>query len=150
MIKLAALSFALLATAACGTDGSSFEVAATPLAGTVGGQAWTFVAGETDAFLSNGETDFFAELRPAAYTTCTGAPPSGNHLIVSIPKAVGDYDMGPQLNMTFVVGSDNKIAFDGRIIVTEVTATKVKGGLHASFDGSNEVDGQFDVAICPP
>lgn len=53
-------------------------------------------------------------------------------------------------NMTFVVGdSDNLIATNGRIVVDEVTATTVKGGLVASYDGSNEVNGRFEVTICP-
>lgn len=146
MMKLTALTFSLAALVGCGTD---YDVATTPLAGTVGGQPWTFVAGHTNAFLSEGEDDFFATLYPAQFTACGSSEPSGSHLIVSVPKAVGDYDMGPQLNMTFVVGSsDNLIAFDGRIIVDEVTATKVVGGLHGEFDGDNEVNGRFEISIC--
>ncbi len=144
-MKLAALCLAL-SIAGCGT--TSFDVATTPLAGTVGGQAWSFVAGQTNAFLSEGDDDFFTTMYPAAYTACGFSEPGGAHLIVSVPKVVGDYDMGTQRNMTFVVGSDNKVAFDGRIIVDEVTATKVVGGLHGSFDGDNEVDGRFEVTIC--
>ncbi|MBL0217175.1 MAG: hypothetical protein IPQ07_25280 [Myxococcales bacterium] len=144
-MKLPGLCLALLITG-CGT--TSFDVATTPLAGTVGGQPWSFVAGQTNAFLSEGDNDFFTTMYPAAYTTCGFSEPGGTHLIVSVPKAVGDYDMGTQRNMTFVVGSDNKVAFDGRIIVDEVTATKVVGGLHGSFDGDNEVDGRFEVSIC--
>ncbi|CAN5923761.1 hypothetical protein BH11MYX3_BH11MYX3_00320 [soil metagenome] len=128
--------------------GDSFDVATTPLAGTVGGESWTFVGGQTDAFLSEGKDDFFTDMYPTAFTPCGFSRPGGSHLIVSVPKEPGDYDMGFDRNGTFVVGSDNKIAFDGRIIITEVTATKVVGGLHGSFDGDNEVNGQFEVTIC--
>lgn len=138
----------ILVLVGCGTE--SFDVATTPLAGTVGGQPWAFAAGQTNAFLSEGDPDFFTTLYPVAFTACGFSEPGGAHLIVSVPMVVGDYDMGPSRNMTFVVGSDNKIAFDGRIIVEEVTATKVVGGLHGSFDGDNEVDGRFEATICPP
>ena len=58
--------------------------------------------------------------------------------------------MGLQRNMTFVVGeSDNLIAFNGKIVVDEVTPTSVKGGLVGSYDDSNEVTGRFEVTICP-
>ncbi len=136
--------------AACGTDdGSSTEIADTPLTGSVAGAAWTFVAGHTNAFLSEGEPDFFAALYPAAFTACGFSEPDGNHLIVSIPKTVGEYEMGTQRNMTYVVGpGENLVTFEGRIVVEEVTATTVKGGLVSSYDADNEVSGRFEVTIC--
>jgi hypothetical protein len=144
---LASLSFA----AGCATDDddtSSTEISSSPVTGMVGGQAWTFAAGHTDAFLSEGDDDFFATLFPSQFTTCGFSEPSGNHLIISIPKTVGDYPMSLSRNMTFVVGNDNKIAIDGHIAVTEVTATKVKGGIVAKFDSQNEINGTFEIPIC--
>src|SRR5436190_17870860 len=128
----AALLTSLLA--ACGTDDGPGAIDTTQtLTGSVGGQAWTFAAGETNAFLSEGEDDFFAELYPMAYTQCGFSSPSGNHLIVSVPKTPGEYDMGTSRNMTFVVGeSDNLVTFSGKIVVDEVTATSVKGALVGS------------------
>ena len=142
--KLAFLALSLAALGGCGT---SQDIATTQLAGTVGGQAWTFKTGHTDAFLSEGEDDFFATFYQEEFTPC-GFEPSGPHLIVSIPKTTGDYEMGLQLNMTYVVDSDNKIATDGRIVVDSVTATKVTGGLVSEYDGDNEVNGQFEATIC--
>jgi len=137
-----------LALGACGTD---YTIAETNLAGTVGGQPWTFVAGHTNAFLSDGEDDFFAELYPAAFTPCGFSTPPGNHLIVAVPKAPGDYDFSTRLNMTFVVGdSDNLVTFDGRIVVDEVTTDLVRGGLHGDFDGDNQVSGRFELTVCLP
>ncbi len=119
------------------------------LTGAVGGETWTFAAGETNAFHSEGENDYFAELYPAAYTQCGFSTPSGNHLIVSVPKKTGDFTFGTSRNMTFVVGdSNNLISFEGRVVVDEVTATTIKGGLVASYDGDNDVNGTFELAIC--
>ena len=156
MMNKLALAFlastSLLSFAGCATDDgddmSSAEISATPVAGKVGGQPWTYVAGHTDAFLSEGDDDFFATLFPAQFTTCGFSEPSGDHLILSIPKAVGDYPMSLSRNMTFVVGNDNKIAIDGHIVVTEVTATQLKAGIAAKFDDQNTINGSFTIPIC--
>lgn len=133
---------------ACAADPGSADLKDTPLAGTVGGKTWTFQAGDTDAFLSKDEPDFFATLYPGTFTACGFSQPDGDHLIVSIPKTPGEYPMSLSRNMTFVVGNDNKIAIDGMIVVDEVTATSIKGGIVASFDSSNEVNGRFEIPIC--
>ena len=146
---ICALSLSLVA-AACGSD--SFEISEQTLQGEVGGQPWTFVAGDTSAFLSDEET-FFAALYAEDFEACGFSQPSGNSLIISIPTAPGDYELSLQRNMTFVVetgsGPDNLIATEGRIVVDEVTATTVTGGIHARYDGDNEIDGTFTVEICP-
>src|SRR5688572_32222448 len=118
---------ALLAVLGIGCSGSSVEVSDQPLAGTVGGQPWTFVAGETDAFLSEGEDDFFALFYAEAYTACSFGAPGGDHLIISVPKEPGEYGFSLNLNMTFVVGDSNLVATEGTVIVDEVTATTVSG-----------------------
>jgi len=146
---------ALLLSAAlvgCATDDgdsmSTTEIQSSPVTGMVGGKAWTFQAGHTDAFLSEGDDDFFATLFPATFTACGFSEPAGDHLIIAVPKTVGDYPMSLARNMTFVVGSDNKIAIDGHIEVTEVTATKLKGGIAAKFDAQNSINGTFELTIC--
>lgn len=133
---------------ACAADSGSADLKDSPLAGTVGGKTWTFQAGDTDAFLSKDEPDFFATLFPATFTACGFSQPAGDHLIVSIPKTPVEYPMSLSRNMTFVVGNDNKIAVDGTIVVDEVTASSIKGGIVASFDSSNEVNGRFEIPIC--
>lgn len=147
----AALTVSLLAAATgctISTD-STDDIATSNLSGQIGGQAWSFKAGHTDAFLSEGENDFFAVLYPTAFTPCGISEPSGPHIIVAIPKTPGDYDMGFDHNMTFV-GADNtnKVAFDGRIIVDFASPTRVTGGLHGYYDDLNEVNGQFDISVC--
>jgi hypothetical protein len=137
-----------LATA-CG-GGSSYEITDQPLTGTVGAAPWTFVAGSTDAFLSEGEDHFFAVFYAETYTPCGFGEPTSDHLIVSVPKQPGSYDFDLQLNMTFVTGNDNLVATDGTVRVDTVTTTAVTGGLHGVYDGDNEVDGNFQLTICAP
>lgn len=147
--KLALLTTALFSFGACTIEaGSSLDIDSSNLSGYVAGQSWSFAAGHTSAFLSEGEDDFFATLYPTVFTECGFSEPSGPHLIVSIPKTTGDFDMGFNRNMTFVDGSDNLVTFDGRIRVDSITATSVTGGLVASYDFDNEVSGTFDVTIC--
>jgi len=137
----------LLGATACG--GSSYEISDQVMTGQIGGQSWTFATGETDAFLSDGEDDFFALLYQESFAACQTSPAASRYLIVSVPKQPGEYDFGPQLNMTFVIGdATNLVATDGTIVVDQVTATTVTGGLHGVFDGDNEVDGQFTLTIC--
>jgi hypothetical protein len=144
--------FALLSFAAgAAACGDSFEVTDQPLQGEVGGAAWTFVAGETDSFLSD-ENNFFASLYGSDFEACGVSQATGDHLILSIPTAAGDYDLSLQRTMTFVVdeadGPNNLIATEGLIVVDDVSATTITGGVHARFDGGNEVDGNFTVTIC--
>lgn len=56
-------ALSLMALVGCASDDAgSQQIDDTMLAGTVGGQSWSFVAGHTSAFLSEGEPDFFATL----------------------------------------------------------------------------------------
>src|SRR4051812_35732212 len=103
MKTFAAASLLAVGLVGCATDSAgSADIDAAPLTGTVGGKAWTFQAGHTDAFLSEGEDTFFATMFPSTFTTCGFSEPSGDHLIVSLPKVVGDYPMSLSRNMTFV------------------------------------------------
>ncbi|MFN0245289.1 MAG: hypothetical protein ACKV2T_00180 [Kofleriaceae bacterium] len=151
MNKLALLTTVLLSVGAtaCTISTSNEDIVDATLAGVVAGQSWNFVAGHTSAFLSEGEDDFFASLYPSTFTPCGFNEPSGPHIIVAIPKTTGDFEMGFGRNMTFVDGSNNLVSLDGRIRVDAVSATNVTGGLVASYDSDNEVNGTFDVTICP-
>jgi hypothetical protein len=142
---------AVLALPACSGDdgGGGGEIADTPLSGKVAGQAWTFQVGATDAFLSE-DGDFFAALYDTSFTPCTFDEPSRPHLLLSIPKQPGTYDLSLMRNVTFVVGdADNLISLDGQIVVDEVTATSVTGGLQTRRDDGNDVNGQFQITVCP-
>jgi len=136
-----------------GGEGESFSVGSGPLSGKIGGESWTFGAGQTDSFLSDDE-QLFASLYAESFSTCgTGAEPSSRHLILNIPPRSGDYQLSLVLTATFVIprgsDTDNLGATRGRLVVEEVTDTLVKGKAHVIFDGANEVDGAFQVARCP-
>ena len=72
---------------------------------------------------------------------------------MAIPTQPGDYPFSLAQNMTFVVDEggtpSNLISTTGRIVVDEVTTDTVRGGLYGVVDGANEVNGRFEVTICP-
>lgn len=141
----------LVGTAACGGGGTT-EVSADPLAGSINGKPFTFVSGETNGFLSEGDDNFFSDLYGEASTPCGFSHPTGPHLIASIPMTPGDYTLSLQLNMTFTYDDgdtiQNLVATNGRLIVDEVTTTSVTGRLHGIYNDDNEVDGAFMLAVC--
>jgi hypothetical protein len=147
----------LVCTWGCGSDGDgdeSFDIAAGTLSGKVGGQSWTFVAGEASSLFADDDTfftDLYAEPIPSA---CQNGPPSSrNQLIFNLPMQPGDYRLSLGLTATFVIEdggtTDNLGATRGRLVVEEVTDSTVRGKAHVVFDADNEVDGTFQVARCP-
>ncbi len=144
------LALLALTLAACGSSSPSETIDPGNLTGMISGQAWSFVAGSTDSFLSEGQDDFFAVMYPTQYTAC-GSEPTGPHLIVAVPKVAGTYEMSLSRNMTFVDASDNnKIATQGKVEVDNVSATSLTGGLVGTFDDQDEVSGHFTLTVCPP
>jgi hypothetical protein len=157
MMKLKTLAALAVALTACAGDddgggGGGVEILDTPLAGMVAGQPWTFVAGDTDAYLSEGEPDYFTSLYAETFTACSFSPASSNHLIVQLPRVPGEYPFSINGgNMTFAIApSDNLVTFNGKIVIDEVTATTVTGGLYGRYNTANEVNGRFTATICPP
>lgn len=143
----------VLAIGAVGCGGADapapIGVGTQPLAGVVAGSSWTFVAGDTNAYLSDGD-DLFTKLYASSYPDCGSAPFGEDHLLLSIPKQVGDYVFSLQRNGTFAVGgSDNLVTTRGRLIVESVDASSVTARVHMIFDGGNEVDGRFTATVCP-
>jgi hypothetical protein len=142
-----------LGLAACGGSGGS-SVSTKPLGGTVNGQPWIFVDGETDFFLSSNPGDhFFAVLYDAPIVTaCTvGDPPmSKGHLVLEIPKMPGVYARGG----TFVYPdpttgrADDEITMTGTLEVTTISSTEITGGVKMAIDTQNTVDGQFTISVC--
>jgi hypothetical protein len=139
----------MMLAAGCGGD-DGVEIATTPLAGTINGEAWTFKSGETDAFLSEGDDNFFAELYGEDVEACGFGGGGGSHILGAVPKVAGEYDLSLALNVTFSYGdSENLVATEGRIVVDDVSATELHGAMHAIYDDANEVDGTFTLTICP-
>jgi hypothetical protein len=141
----------VLGCAGCG--GGVFDVAQVPLAGKVGGQAWSLGTIQTNAFLSASSDTFFVEAFPETFTPCTGdtSGATGNRVIMNIPKQAGTYALSFAFTQTFYVqaSSLNLAATRGRILVEEVTDTMIRGGAHFEFDADNAVNGQFQTPICP-
>jgi hypothetical protein len=122
-----------------------------PLSGAIGGQSWTFGTGETDSFLST-TTSLFLNLYPGSFQTCASAAPfDADQVTLQVPTAPGSYELGLQRNATLYVAStsNNYVATSGLLRIDSVTATTVSGGLNATYDGSNHVDGDFQAAVCP-
>lgn len=149
---------ALLAGALLAGCGEDLTVADMPLAGRIGGMAWTLADAESNAFLSDGRSEFFVDmyeqrLDPACSGFGTSSP---RHLLVAVPKSTGAYALSTSLSATFVIEApgrvDNLVATRGRLEVDEVTSTAVRGGAHIVLDGENEVNGKFEIRVCalPP
>lgn len=145
---------AALSCGACSDGGDEGEASKTaivsgPLAGLVGGKAWSFVSGQTDAFLSE-EGDYWGEAYSEA-STCSSGFVDSDHLVLSVPRQPGDYALGPMLTATFSLtqNNDNLIAMKGHIVVDQVSASTIRGGAFIEFDAQNSVNGHFELTICP-
>jgi hypothetical protein len=155
-MKYAALTLLLTGTlAACGggdDDAPAYEIAETPLAGTVGGKPWTFVKGDATPMMFGDERELQIDLFPVDFETCGWDTPIASEILGTFPAEVGEYELSTGLNVTFVVDHENYWAIDGALVIDEVTDTKIRGGLHAiaKHDPGNEIDGQFEIDICPP
>jgi hypothetical protein len=149
-VRFLFLGLAALAVG-CGSSGGSTVISSQPLAGKIGGQAWTFMTGETDSYLSTASEAWVAGYAET-FTACTGFPPTGtNQLLMRFPMAVGSYAVTLSRSQTFYIAAtnDNLVATSGEIDITEVTATTISGGANFAFNADNSVDGQFQVTICP-
>jgi hypothetical protein len=143
-----------LALAGCGGgddgDSGSGSIPSGTLTGKIGGEPWTFAGGRTDSFLSDPD-HYFIELYATAVSDCDAFPPAGNSVTVIAPRKVGQFALGTSgASATIFVeeGSENLFA-EGRLSITELTATGIKGGLSISIDGANSVGGEFTATICP-
>jgi hypothetical protein len=144
----------MVALTACGGGSSGGgSPSSQPLAGMINGAAWTFVAGETDFYLSSMGTDYFTSLYDIPITTpCTPGGPSNakSSLILQIPKMPGHYTQGG----TFVYPDpttgrpDNDFATSGTLEVTSISSTQIVGAVKMELGIKDSVDGQFTVSIC--
>lgn len=139
--------------AACGGGGGgdgSYSISDTTLAGQIGEQSWTFVQGETDAFMSD-EDGYWAELFPDSYTACDWAsqPDGVSTILVTLPTEVGEYPLSLHQSITFVEPpSDNTVAIRGLLEVEAINADTIDAGLYVVYGNGYKVDGRFTVDIC--
>jgi len=139
---------------ATGPGGGSGPIADHVLSGQVNGMPWSFVAGETDAFLSTDH--FFTNLYDMPFASrCAGRQPADTTrgVILQIPKLVGEYPLSLNLNATFFFDDGtgtykNKVALQGRIDVKVLSSNELQGAARVYYDAANNVEGQFTVDIC--
>jgi hypothetical protein len=135
-----------------GSGGGTTTISTQTLAGKIGGQAWTFATGETNADLSTAD-EFWVDLYGTTFDTCVafGAPSNVDEVIMMMPKAPGSYPVSLSRIATLYVASssDNWGATRGLLVIDSVTATTISGGIHITYNSDNTVDGQFQAAICP-
>ena len=135
-----------------GSGGGTTTISTQTLAGKIGGQAWTFATGETNAALSTPDK-FWVDLYAATFDTCVafGAPSNADEVIMMMPKTPGSYPLSLAQNATLYVASssDNWVATKGLLVIDTVTATTISGGMHITYNADNTVDGQFQASICP-
>jgi hypothetical protein len=146
----------VLALSSCGSSSDSgsgtggYHVTDQTLQGTMAGAPWTFVAGKASTSLSS-STSLLAELYALSVDACGLSPPKDPHVLLQVPKSVGEYPLGINQSITFVMdGNQNYIATEGLLVVKEVTDTQLSGGLYATFGGDKQfvVDGNFTATIC--
>lgn len=159
-------SLCLLLLAGCGSSDASDDtsgdsgtktpgfgtISSQPLAGKIGGKAWTFATGQTDAYLSEGEDTYFTDLYASKFAACDTWMPddSAGTLIVLLPRKTGRYGLGMSVNVTFYTPpEENLVATQGGLEITEVTDTTISGGLKATYNSDNTAEGRFTVSICP-
>jgi hypothetical protein len=148
-------------TSGCGSDakesgdsGASTPILSTPLAGMIGGEAWTFNHADIDDFLSDEQTFFLTAYAEPAIACESFFQSTQNELIVIVPKAPGDYAINFEHAATFVVDpggeSRNLVARNGHMVIDEITATSLRGGIAVEYNAQNHVNGRFEATICPP
>ncbi len=141
---------AFLLVAGCANTGAE-DISSGTLAGTINGEAWSFVAGWGDP----GDSDVLVSLFSGAATACGFEDGSETHVLIAVPLTPGTYpfglDKGQVATMVYSMTDGtpmNVVATTGTLVVHEVTAEKVTAGV-VMVDGDHEVNGQFEVTLCP-
>ena len=141
----------LLVTNCGGSDGSNLPISSQTLSGKIGGQPWSLVTAQSDAFLSN-STTYRVDMFATAFTACQDPTPSNaNSILVLLPNTPGNYPLSLTQNATFYDASTsyNWVATRGTIRIDSVTSTTITGGANFTYNADNTIDGLFQVTICP-
>ena len=135
---------------------SAYRIEDETLSGRINGMDWRFSVGLTDPSLeADDETVHYVSLFAESDARCDNRPLDAPHVIVTVPKQVGQFALGPALNATFAYrdGSQDiyRATFDGALVITEYSesADTFSGALIAKRNGVGEVNGTFTVTVCP-
>lgn len=148
------MSLFLMGLVACDgkmLGGEDYEIASGELAGRIDGVDWAPAVGETQVDLGDADT-WLATLWSEDLEACSRDLPTGDGLVFDAPMAAGEYELGPELSVTFVYGESlaNVVSTTGLLEIEEVGADRVSGGLYAIYaaDPDFEVSGRFVLEIC--
>ena len=157
MIEFSKYVWALSCVALLGCSsegGGDHEISDQTLQGTINAADWTFVSGFADDLFGDGELwiELYA-VAPAGGDPCSFSAYSGEaSIILSVAPDPIDVELSLSTNITFNYEDDgqteNDIGTEGRLIVDKSTDDTIGGGLYAVFE-SSEVDGNWEVPICP-
>lgn len=131
------------------------EISDEPLAGSFGGEAWSFVAGDVDAYMTE-DGVMVAQLWPESFEACTLTSHAATRwLVVQIPEEPGEHALDGALNGTFVQvegeQTENVPALDGVVRVDSLDQSTLAGGLAMrDASGAYEVSGTFELELCEP
>lgn len=122
------------------------------LTGQVGGESWTFKLGKAlrDPFGEELNVSFYSE-QEFGDDPCAIGNSNNTHLTVTIPVAVGNYNLpnnGESLVFQQAGTNASFQAASGFIEITQLTGLRGVGYLQATFDDANTVEGRFQFDIC--
>jgi len=131
--------------------GCPFTISGGPIEGTIAGEPWALEQGE--AWLDEDAGTYAVTLYPELYVDCLTPPGQVSYLDVTVPAALGEYDLGEGgFAVVFVAWEeDGTVQYDpiqASIEVLEVGDDGVTAGVHARHSDDHEVDGQFEVPLC--
>jgi hypothetical protein len=153
LVCLAAVS---IFAVACGPE----PILTTPPAGKIGGTSWTM---QKAVVTKNSAGDTLSiDLYGETVADCASSAPSGStvpRIFWSEPAANGTkqlkfdlFDLSGSQTVTFYTptGSNNNIITNGRLEVSNLSATSVTIGMLAKGSDSNDnINGTFTTNICP-
>jgi hypothetical protein len=161
MMRLLAGTFVGLLGCSTG-PGDADAVASSPLSGTMVGAPWTFQMGELHPSQRTPLGNVVARLFQSAYTQCSNDLPATPSLELIFPLQTGDFVLGRSygVGVAFLgipcvgihcgqIDVKTPTASEARIVIDVLTETKATGGVRARYNDNNEVNGRFELAVCP-
>ncbi len=103
---------------------------------------------------------FVATLFASAGAECSGSSPASPALAVLVPLQPGEYAVDSSgsrvnfpstgdVNLPTGMSKISPAATSGHLTIDTVTDTAMTGRLRASFDSDNDVEGRFELTVCP-
>ena len=132
--------------------GENSDIEAAPLAGTIGGEAWSYKYAK--AFYNEIDDLYDAELYGSQQTEsdpCSIFISGESHVSMQVPNAMGNYQVPSDIQVIFdQPGTGNEFfrATGGFVEITAAAGGQVVGFVQATFDDDNTVEGTFSFSRC--